>query len=198
MDGHNQTKMTRGRLESAITDIKGKLGDHEETIASAKEKLGQMEDVTVLHQRAIRHLLHHNIELTVRCEDLQDRLRRNNLRIYWVPEGSEKGDMVGFVKDLLPPELDIKIERAHCSLVEFKPKNSSDPTSIIVRFLDAAVKDMIIKQARSQKEVLFQAEWIFFDHDFSPDLQRKRKGVPQGRQTPQKEKTYKQNTYIQP
>lgn len=91
MDGHNQTKMTRERLESAIADIKGKLGDHEERIASAKEKLGQMEEVTVLHQRALRHLLHRNIELTVRCEDLQNRLRRNNLRIYWVPEGSEKG-----------------------------------------------------------------------------------------------------------
>lgn len=87
MDDHNQTKMTRGRLESAITDIKGKLGDHEERIASAKEKLGQMEDVTVLHQRALRPPR----QLTVRCEDLRNRLRRNNLRIYRVPEGSEKG-----------------------------------------------------------------------------------------------------------
>lgn len=51
---------------------------------------------------------------------------------------------------MLPPELDIKIERAHHSL-EFKPKHSSDPRSVIVRFLDAAVKDMIIKQARESR-----------------------------------------------
>lgn len=60
-----------------------------------------MEDVTVLHQRARRHLLRRDIELTVRREDLQNRLRRNNLRIYGVPEGGEEGDIVGFVKDLL-------------------------------------------------------------------------------------------------
>lgn len=174
MDGHNQTKMTCGRFESAITDVKGKLGDHEERIVNAKEKLGQMEDVTVLHQRARRHLLHLDIKLTVRCEDLQNRLRRNDLRIYQVPEASEKGDMVGFVKDMLPPELDIKFERTHRPLVEFKPKNPADSRCVIVRFLDAAVKDMIIKQARSQKEVLFQGKWIFFDHDYSSDLQRKR------------------------
>lgn len=76
---------------------------------------------------------------------------------------------------MLPPELDIKISRTHRSLVEFKPKNSSDPRSVIVRSLEAAVKDTIIKQARSQKEVLFQGKWIFFDHDYSPDLQRKTK-----------------------
>lgn len=59
---------------------------------------------------------------------------------------------------MLPPELDIKIERAHRSLVEFKPKNPADPRSVIVRFLDAAVKDVIIKHARSQKEVLVQGQ----------------------------------------
>lgn len=36
-------------------------------------------------ERAIRYLLHLDMNLTARCEDLQNRLRGNNLRIYCVP-----------------------------------------------------------------------------------------------------------------
>ena len=37
------------------------------------------------------------------CDDLQNRMRRNNLRIYQVPEDSENNDMAGFVLTLEPP-----------------------------------------------------------------------------------------------
>ena len=79
--------------------------------------------------------------LTDLCDDLQNQMHRNNLRIYQVPEESEKGDMAGFVKQLikatlqLPPESNVHIERAHRSL-GLKPDNTAPPRSIIVRFLD--------------------------------------------------------------
>lgn len=135
------------------------------------------------HRKALRYLLHRDIDLTAKCDDLQNRLRRNNIRIFQIPEDSEGKDMPGFIKDLLqkelklPPELDIKIERAHRSLAA-KPKDvTAPPRSIIVRFLDAAVKDTIIKQAWSQGPVLFQGKRIYFDQDYSPDLQQKRMRV---------------------
>lgn len=36
-------------------------------------------------ERAIRYLLRLDMNLTARCEDLQNRLRGNDLRIYCVP-----------------------------------------------------------------------------------------------------------------
>ena len=60
--------------------------------------------------------------LSLKSEDLQNRLRRNNIRIFQIPEGSEGNDMAGFVKGMLretlklSPEMDIKIERSHWSL----------------------------------------------------------------------------------
>lgn len=87
--------------------------------------------------------------------------------------------MAGFIKDLLqkelklPPDLDIKIERAHRSLVA-KPKDATaPPRSIIVRFLDAAVNNTIVRQTWSQGPVLFQGKRIYFDQDYAPDLQQK-------------------------
>lgn len=46
-----------------------------------------------------------------------------------------------------------------------------------MRYLDAAVKDEVIRQAWSQKQVFFQDKRIFFDQDYSPDLQKKRAKV---------------------
>lgn len=78
-----------------------------------------MEDSHAVSKGAARYLLHHNIDLSVKCEDPQNRLSRNNIRIFQIPEGSEGNDTIGFVKQLiketlkLPSETDIKIERAH-------------------------------------------------------------------------------------
>ncbi|KAF3845661.1 hypothetical protein F7725_002739 [Dissostichus mawsoni] len=45
------------------------------------------EDVAVRHQRALRYLIHRDMALSATCDDLQNRLRRNNVRIFQVPEG---------------------------------------------------------------------------------------------------------------
>ena len=91
--------------------------------------------------------------------------------------------MAGFAKGLLqkelkpPPDFDIKIERAHRSLAA-KPKDpTAPPRKIIVGFLDAAVKDSVIRQAWSQGPVLFQDRQIYFDQDYFPDLQHRRMRV---------------------
>ena len=135
--------------------------------------------------------------LTDLCDDLQNRMRRNNLRIYQVPEGSEKGDVAGFVKQLikdtlqLPPEINVHIERAHRSL-GLKPDNTALPRSIIVRFLDYTVKEAVLRQAWMQKQVQFQGKLIYLDQNYSPKVQTKRarvrgvikqlkeKGIPAG------------------
>ncbi len=47
------------------------------------------EDKALRHERAIRYLLHRDAKLSAKCEDLESRARRNNLRIYGVKEGGE-------------------------------------------------------------------------------------------------------------
>ena len=72
------------------------------------------------------------------------------------------------------PGVNLQIERAHRSLTA-KPKNpTATPRSLIVKFLDYSVKDATLRQAWSQRQILYKAELIFFDHDYSPELQKKR------------------------
>lgn len=85
-------------------------------------------------------------------------LRCNNIRIYHVAECVEINDMMSFVMELVT-----------------KLRDTEAPEkSIIVRFLDFTVKETILRQAWEQRQVTFQAKTIYFDHDYSPDLQKKR------------------------
>lgn len=94
----------------------------------------------------------------VKCNDLENRIRRNNIRLYGIPEGAAKDDMEVFVTDFLYNSLqlkdgiDIKLETAHRALGP-KPKDADAALrSIIVRFLDFKVKQSILQQAWKQRD----------------------------------------------
>lgn len=182
-DGHNQTKLSLTKLESSMQDLKGELVRLEKRTTEVEDRISAAEDNGGRHERAIRYLLHREMDLTARCEDLQNRSRRNNMRIYRVPEGSEGADVAEFVKELLQavlqpmPEVNLQMERAHRSLTA-KPRNpDAAPRSLIVRFVDYSAKDAILRQAWSQRQIVYKAIPIYFDHDYSPDLQKKRAQV---------------------
>ena len=90
------------------------------------------------------------------------------------------GDMKEFVKELIKsalqpmPDVTIHFERAHRALRAKATKPNTAPRSIIVKFLDFSVKEAVIKQAWSQKQILYKDQPIYFDHDYSPVLQKKR------------------------
>lgn len=101
---------------------------------------------------------------------------------------SERGDVVEFVKGLLPkvlkpPDLDfkidIKIERAHRSL-QVKPTSPEAPLPINhreIRRRCSKVHCTVLQQAWSQGQVMFQNKRMFFDQDYSPELQKKQAKV---------------------
>lgn len=137
------------------------------------------EETGMRHERALRYLLEREADLTGRCEDSQNRLHRNNLRIYQVPEDCEGENTAEFVMGLLttalqlPQDIDIKIRRAHRALAA-KPKYpATPPRSIIVRFLDYAVKDN--KPGHRNRSCTTRN--IYFGNDYTPELQRKRAQV---------------------
>lgn len=55
------------------------------------------EDSCALNQRLIGYLLQRVKQLEDRCEELENASRRNNIRIYSVPEDSESDDKVEWV-----------------------------------------------------------------------------------------------------
>lgn len=150
----------------------------EHSIEDAERRISATEDVNQRNERALRYLLWREAALANQCDDLQNRLRRNNLRVYQIPEGSEKEDMIGFVKRLIItvlnfPYEDIHIERAHRAL-GVRPPDTEPPSSIIIRFMDYTVKEAVLRHAWAQKQVVFQGKNMYFDQNYTPEVQRKR------------------------
>ncbi|KAK1877125.1 LINE-1 retrotransposable element ORF1 protein [Dissostichus eleginoides] len=121
-EGHNQTKMSLDRLEQTVLDIKVQMGEHEGRIGKLEDSVGMAEDVAVRHRRALRYLIHRDMALSATCDDLQNRLRRNNVRIFqdYSPELHKKRAKVHEVikqlkkKDILarciyPAQLKLKL-----------------------------------------------------------------------------------------
>lgn len=173
-----ETKASLDRLEDSMKDVKERVNILENRVEEAENRISVTEEVSQRNERVLRYLLRRETLLISQCDDLQNRLRRNNLRIYQVPEDSEKEDVTGFVRELIKSSLgltqiDIRIERAHRALGR-KPLNTEPSRSIIVRFLDYAVKEAILRKAWAKKQVTFHGKVIYFDQDYSPDIQRKR------------------------
>lgn len=185
---NGQTKDSFTRLETSVGGLSAQLTKLEKRVVDTEERVRVTEETTTVHGRAIGFLLQREEQLMEQYEDLQNRARRQNLRLYQVPEGCEKGDMVGFVRKLFPmvltdlplTEEDIKIDRAHRALMQ-KPKENDPPRSIVVRFADYTVKEQILRAAWAQRTVMLKMEdinrQIYLDNDYSPELQRKRAQV---------------------
>lgn len=175
-----QTKESFTRLETSVGGLSAQLTKLEQRVVDAEEHITTTEETNTAHGKAIAFLLQREAELFERCEDLENRHRR----LYQVPEGSEGRDMVAFIKKLLPTVLtnlpltehDIRIDRAHRALMP-KPKENDPPRSIVIKFADFTVKEQILQHAWRQCIVKLGEKQIYFDNDYSPELQRKRAQV---------------------
>lgn len=116
--------------------------------------------------------------MTEKLTDLESRSRRNNLRIFGVPEETEKGSVTQFVEEIIRSKLDIEtdcqIQRAHRALAP-KPKTDQPPRAIVVNFLQYNTKEKVLRRAWEKKIITLGEQRIFFDHDYTSVVVQQRK-----------------------
>jgi len=141
-----------------------RIDDAEKLIMEAEERLQCVENATL-------ELLELQQRLENRVVDQEGRSRRENIRIHGMKEGAEDnaGSMVDFIDNLLRDNL-----LAHRALVS-RPPPDSPPRSIVVRFMSFRNKEEIIKIAWQKKGFVHEGKKVFLDHDYAPEVMRKRK-----------------------
>lgn len=152
------------RMEESIKEVNSRMDSLEQRLSTTESRVSDTEDRGMRLERALAYLLNKDAKITARQEDMENRLRRNNIRVYGIPEDEEKDvDMIQFVTELfrtslkLQEDLNIRLERAHRATIS-KPKGTAPPRSIIIRFLDFSVKQVVLQQAWKQREVLFRGK----------------------------------------
>lgn len=178
----SDNKRAMARLETNMKELMERTASLEQRAGHMEERIGNTEDRATRLERSAAFLLQQTAKLSVKCDDLESRMRRNNIRIHGIPEGAEKNDTIDFITGLIKSkiqiadDMEIRIERAHRSLVA-KPKDSAaPPRAIIVRFLDYKVKEYVIRQAWKQKTT-YEGQTIYFNQDYTTEVQKKRKQV---------------------
>uniref|UniRef100_A0AAV2M3T8 L1 transposable element RRM domain-containing protein n=1 Tax=Knipowitschia caucasica TaxID=637954 RepID=A0AAV2M3T8_KNICA len=161
-------------IKEELTRANNRLEEAEERIEKAEERILNVEE-------AMTELVQLNIKLEEKMVDMESRSRRENVRIYGVPESSEKDSpsMIAFVETLLREGLeldgvDISIERAHGSLGPASPQDAP-PRSIVVKFLSFKIKEQILRKSWQKKGFTWNGKHISLDNDYPPLILKKRK-----------------------
>lgn len=174
-------------IQDAIRPIQDSLDSLQTTVTSFQKRLVSVESVAgdnferlTVAESAIKTLQSQNQSLLDRCDDLENRSRRSNLRILNIPEGSEEGkDPVEFMSDVLmaamgpdvfstPPEL----ERAHRTPTSRAGQRSS-PRTFLVCFTRFQQKEAALRWARNH-DLKYQGATIRIYQDLSTALAKKR------------------------
>lgn len=104
--------------------------------------------------------------------DQEGRARRNNIRIYGIPQGAEGNNITNFLENLLresldfPQDLELKIERAHRALALRSTNPQAKPRSIVAKLAIYRIKEEVICRAWQKKQVFYNRTCFYVDYDY--------------------------------
>ncbi|KAJ8257631.1 hypothetical protein GJAV_G00187940 [Gymnothorax javanicus] len=115
------------KLNEIATDLKDTVG----RVEAAEQRVADIEEWSSLAKEAISQVLNTQEKMQEKLTDLESRSRRNNIRLYGIPEGSEGGNVLEFVENFIKTELslprsELGIQHCHRALGP-KPPPSANP-----------------------------------------------------------------------
>lgn len=168
-------------IKGEINATNARLVDVESRILDAEERVQSVEDI-------VTELFKIQSRLETQLTDQEGRSRRNNIRIYSIPEGEEKNatSMIDFIENLLkenlqlPTTLNLQIERAHRALAP-APPDGAPPRSIVARFLSYRTKEEVLRKAWQKKGFIWKGKQINLDNDYAPNVLRQRQSYAEAK-----------------
>ncbi len=164
-------------LEAKLDTLHTTVNDHEQRLLSLETNADASGLSVGTLESKYATLADEHAKLKAKVMDLEGRSRRNNVRIFGLPETIEGPHPSTFFSELLvevfgaslfasPPELD----RAHRALTA-KPKPGERPRSVIIRFHKFQTKDLVIREARKLRGKLqYRGTQIFINEDYNPEV----------------------------
>ncbi|KAF7696901.1 hypothetical protein HF521_005319 [Silurus meridionalis] len=147
--------------EAAVRELRG-------TVTGMERSLSVCTDDIAVMQRDIHRLTAEYNKLETKCEDLEARSRRNNVRIIGVPEGpnsSTTANVAVLLKEALSLEKEPLLDRSHRTLQPV-PKPGERPRAIVARFHYHSECLDVLRRAKELQRIQFKGLniSIFPDH----------------------------------
>ncbi len=168
-------------IESKLSDVEQDVVANTTRIGEAETRIATTEDKLQHTQEALASATKRIAYLESKTEDLENRGRRNNLRLFGLREGAEGNKpLFDFVNDMLPrrlscPDKTFTLERVHRTLA---PAKSNQNRAVLVRFLKFQEKEFLYREAR-KREIMHDDGKLSFSQDLSAETLRiQREFVP--------------------
>lgn len=178
-DVRAELALLKAEVYQSISANTEKANTLERKLTEAETRIAEAEKLNAAMNDALTKVMENYKSIQRKMTDLEGRSRRNNIRLYGVPEGVEGESMPQFVEDLLkkalslPQDMRLRIQRAHRALMG-KPGQNAPPRSIIINFQEYICKEDILKRAWAGK-VEYEGQHILFDHDYATEVAQKRR-----------------------
>ncbi|KAK7944569.1 hypothetical protein WMY93_000297 [Mugilogobius chulae] len=166
----------KSELATSVASIHATLASHDTRIQDLESSVTFTGDtVTSLHS-TVAQLQKEVGELRNKCDDLEGRSRRNNLRLVGVEEGVERGHPTKFISELLKEILKLDVapllDRAHRSL-QPKPKQGEPPRVFLMHVHYTHVRDEILRRS-NQQQLVYMGRKVHIFPDFTSSVARRR------------------------
>lgn len=163
-----------------------------ERTTALEERVSGLEDNVSPIIKEIKWLKEQISKQDSKLDEMENRSRRDNVRLVGLPERSEGANPIEFLEKWLGElfgkesfSASFAIVRAH--RIPFRaPPEGGHPRPLLLRFLNYKDKVSLLRKTREAGEVLFKGAKISFYSDFSPDLQRRRVEYTQAKRNLQK------------
>lgn len=168
---------TKVELQTSITTLEKTATSHTITIGEIEKSASQQSDDITTLQRQVTRLSSEVEKLTEKCEDLEGRSRRHNIRVIGVPEGSEGPRPRDFIAGLLQEVLSLDekplIDRAHRTLRR-RPEPHEPPRPFVLRLHYFHTLEDILRKAAAANQLYHAGKRIQIFPDYPPAVAKKR------------------------
>lgn len=169
--------LVKDELKKSIERIQNKLDAHGVV-------LSELERGATDHSTRITELEANVGSLTTRvtyldnrCEDLEGRMRRNNIRLLGIPEGVEGPRPTEFVAGLLQELLGLDekplLDRAHRTL-RSRPREGEPPRPFVIRVHFFHVRNDMLKRSGDASPLLYKGRRVSIFPDYTTAVAKKR------------------------
>ncbi|KAF4073207.1 hypothetical protein AMELA_G00256310 [Ameiurus melas] len=155
--------------EATISTLKGTVGEMGHTLSGCTDDIVHM-------KTTIESLTVTVTQLENKCEDLESRSRRNNIRIVGVPEGADTcttAAVAALLKDAFGLEKEPVLDRSNRTL-QPKPKSGERPRAIVCRFHHHSDCVDILRRARELQQIKARDLTISVFPDYTVKIARTR------------------------
>ena len=167
-------KETTKELKDAMEKVQVRLGAAEQRISDIEDMNTRVEKVIEKHDKKLE-------TLWSRVEDLENRSRRNNVRMVGLKENKEqRGGVQQYVERILSEGLglagqEFEIERAHRAMGPM-PDPDKAPRTIMIRFLRSTARDKVLQVSKEKRGIKWENCKLSFFEDLTRELAETRRG----------------------